>query len=81
MIPLHDVCEIVRMHVWDRVHLALDYFDSSVNRISAWINGARSTQEALLYAFLDYRTDARCGRTRRLWNKALLYRRIKLSAF
>jgi L-rhamnose isomerase len=35
---LTDVCrEIVRMHVWDRVYLALDYFDSSVNRISAWI--------------------------------------------
>ncbi|HOI99380.1 MAG TPA: L-rhamnose isomerase [Rectinema sp.] len=51
---LTDVCrEIVRMHVWDRVHLALDYFDSSVNRISAWINGARSTQRALLYAFLE----------------------------
>ncbi|MEN6491328.1 MAG: L-rhamnose isomerase [Rectinema sp.] len=51
---LTDVCrEIVRMHVWDRVYLALDYFDSSVNRISAWIIGARSTQRALLYAFLE----------------------------
>jgi len=52
--PLTDICrEIVRMRVWDRVHLALDYFDSSVNRISAWIIGARSTQRALLYAFLE----------------------------
>lgn len=51
---LTDVCrEIIRMRVWDRVHLALDYFDSSVNRISAWVIGARSTQRALLYAFLE----------------------------
>lgn len=49
-----DVCrEIIRMRVWDRIHLALDYFDSSVNRISAWIIGARSTQRALLYALLE----------------------------
>lgn len=51
---LTDICrEIVRMRVWDRVYLALDYFDASVNRISAWIIGARSTQRALLYAFLE----------------------------
>ena len=49
-----DVCrEIIRMRVWDRIHLALDYFDSSVNRISAWIIGARSAQRALLYALLE----------------------------
>jgi L-rhamnose isomerase len=51
---LTDICrEIVRMRVWDRVYLALDYFDASVNRISAWIIGSRSLQRALLYAFLE----------------------------
>ncbi len=49
-----DICrEIVRMRVWNRIHLALDYFDSSVNRIIAWIIGARSTQRALLATFLE----------------------------
>jgi len=41
------------MRIWDRVHLSLDYFDSSVNRIAAWIIGARSTQRALLAALLE----------------------------
>lgn len=49
-----EVCrEIVRMRVWNRIHLALDYFDSSVNRIAAWVIGARSTQRALLSALLE----------------------------
>ena len=32
--------------------LALDYFDASINRIAAWVSGARSFRKALLYAFL-----------------------------
>jgi len=42
--------EIVRNNAIDRVHMALDYFDASVNRISAWIVGFRSWQKALLSA-------------------------------
>lgn len=33
-----------------KVHIALDYFDASINRISAWVVGFRSLQKALLYA-------------------------------
>ena len=33
-----------------RVNIALDYFDASINRISAWTVGFRSLQKALLYA-------------------------------
>ena len=36
-----------------RVHIALDYFDASINRISAWVTGYRNTQKALLYALLQ----------------------------
>ena len=36
----------------DRVLLALDFFDASINRISAWVNGMRNLQKALLYALL-----------------------------
>jgi L-rhamnose isomerase len=51
---LTDVCrELVRIQQWERIHLSLDYFDSSVNRIAAWIIGARSTQRALLAALLE----------------------------
>ena len=34
----------------DRVNIALDYFDASINRISAWTVGYRSLQKALLMA-------------------------------
>ena len=35
------------------VFMALDYFDASINRISAWVTGYRNTQKALLYALLS----------------------------
>ncbi len=42
--------EIVRNDALDRVYIALDYFDASINRISAWTVGFRSFQKALLWA-------------------------------
>jgi L-rhamnose isomerase len=44
--------EIVRSGKMNRIHMALDYFDASINRISAWTVGFRSLQEALLNALL-----------------------------
>ena len=44
--------EIVRSNATDRVYMALDYFDASINRISAWSVGFRSWQKALLNALL-----------------------------
>lgn len=44
--------EIVRNDAIDRVFLALDFFDASINRISAWVVGMRNMQKALLYALL-----------------------------
>ena len=44
--------EIVRGDLIDKVNIALDYFDASINRIAAWIIGVRSTQKALLQALL-----------------------------
>ena len=43
--------EIVRAGS-ERVLLALDFFDASINRISAWVVGMRNMQKALLYALL-----------------------------
>lgn len=44
--------EIVRNGA-DRVLLALDFFDASINRVSAWVTGMRNMQKALLYALLQ----------------------------
>ena len=44
--------EIVRCKALDRVYMALDYFDASINRVSAWVVGMRSWQKALLNALL-----------------------------
>ncbi len=45
--------EIVRGGYLRRVHIGLDYFDASINRIAAWVVGARSTLKALLAALLE----------------------------
>ncbi|MCC8160238.1 MAG: L-rhamnose isomerase [Oscillospiraceae bacterium] len=42
--------EIVRCGAVDRTYMALDFFDASINRISAWAVGFRSWQKALLFA-------------------------------
>ena len=42
--------EIVRANALERVYMALDYFDASINRIAAWTVGYRSWQKALLNA-------------------------------
>ncbi|MDD6622725.1 MAG: L-rhamnose isomerase [Bacteroidales bacterium] len=49
-----DLCrEIVRCNAIDRVHIGLDYFDASINRIGAYIIGARATQKCVLLALLE----------------------------
>jgi len=45
--------EIVRANALDRVNIGLDYFDASINRIGAYIIGARATQKAFLMAMLE----------------------------
>lgn len=51
--------EIVRNDAMDRVLLALDYFDASINRIAAWVTGMRNMQKALLNALLMPHADMR----------------------
>lgn len=49
-----DLCkEIVRCDALDRVHIGLDYFDASINRIGAYVIGSRATQKCLLQALLE----------------------------
>lgn len=48
-----EICkEIVSCNALDRVFIATDYFDASINRISAWVTGVRNVQKALLNALL-----------------------------
>lgn len=45
--------EIVRSNAMDRIHLGLDYFDASINRIGAWVIGTKAVQKSLLYALIQ----------------------------
>lgn len=45
--------EIIRCNALDRIHIGLDFFDASVNRIGAYVVGSRATQKALLQALLE----------------------------
>ena len=45
--------EIVRAGGLERVHIGLDYFDASINRVAAWVIGTRNMRKALLFALLE----------------------------
>lgn len=45
--------EAVRGGYLGRIHLGLDFFDASVNRVAAWVVGTRALQRALLVALLE----------------------------
>ncbi len=45
--------EIVRHGFIDRIHIGLDFFDASINRIAAWVIGTRAMIKALLLALLE----------------------------
>ena len=45
--------EIVANGFVDRVHIGLDYFDASINRVAAWTIGTRNMLRALLMALLE----------------------------
>lgn len=45
--------EVVRSDALDRTHIAMDFFDASINRVGAWVVGARATLKSFLYALLQ----------------------------
>ncbi len=45
--------EIQRGNAWDRVVVALDFFDASINRVGAYVIGTRATRKGILHALLD----------------------------
>lgn len=65
--------EIVRCRALSRVHIALDFFDASFNRVGAWVIGARATLKAFLLALLQPE-----NRLRELENKGDYFGRLAL---
>lgn len=47
------MAELCRHDFFDKVHIGLDFFDASINRIAAWVIGTRNTQKALLRGLLE----------------------------
>jgi L-rhamnose isomerase len=51
---LRSLCQaVVRGALLHAIHFGMDYFDASVNRVGAWVIGARNIQKALLFALLE----------------------------
>lgn len=48
--------EIIRSGMLDKIHIGLDFFDGSINRVGAWAIGSRATLKALLFALLEPRS-------------------------
>lgn len=44
---------LVRDDILDRTNIGLDFFDATINRLAAWVIGARATQKALLLSMLS----------------------------
>jgi len=45
--------EVIRSGKTDRIHIGLDFFDASINRVAAWVIGTRNMLKALLIALLE----------------------------
>ncbi|MBR6667793.1 MAG: L-rhamnose isomerase, partial [Clostridia bacterium] len=69
-----EICkEIVRCGGLDgRVHMALDYFDASINRVSAWVVGFRNVQKALLMALLTPSADHKALQDKDNWTALMV---------
>ncbi len=63
--------EIVRCGA-NRVHIALDYFDASINRVSAWTVGYRNLQKALLFALLQPNGELKALQDKDNWTKLMV---------
>ena len=68
-----EICkEIVRNDALDRVFIALDYFDASINRVSAWVTGFRNLQKALLFAMLQPNAEMKKLQDEGNWTKLMV---------
>ncbi len=74
--------EVVRNDALDKVKIALDYFDASINRVFAWVTGERSVQKALLYALLLPNAALKEAQEKGEFTKLMyLHERVKMLPF
>jgi L-rhamnose isomerase len=74
--------EIIRNHAEKRVLIGLDYFDASINRLAAWVIGARNTQKALLSALLTpHRAEREMQDSGRFTRLMVCHEEVKLLPF
>ncbi len=74
--------EIVRADAFNKVYMGTDYFDASMNRIGAWVIGARNTFKALLIALLEPTEKiARYESEGNMFAKLALYENLKFMPF
>jgi L-rhamnose isomerase len=67
-----EICrEIIRCGA-ERVHIALDYFDASINRLSAWTTGYRNLQKSLLFALLQPNEELKVLQGAGDWTKLMV---------
>ena len=74
--------EIIRNDADEKVIVALDYFDASINRLCAWVTGVRSMQKALLSAILQPYAEMKKLQEEANFTKVLyLHERVKFLPF
>ena len=67
-----ELCkEIVRCGL-DKVFIALDYFDASINRVSAWVTGFRNLQKCLLFGLLQPNAELTKLQNEGNWTKLMV---------
>ncbi len=73
-----EIAKEIVMNGTDRVLLALDFFDASINRIAAWVTGMRNMQKALLGAMLRPNAElSKLQNERKLTDVFMLQEEIK----
>jgi L-rhamnose isomerase len=65
--------EIVRAQALNRVHLGLDFFDASINRVGAYVTGTRAAIKSLLFALLEP-----VGQLKELENRGQYFQRLAM---
>lgn len=74
--------EVGAGQAWNRVKVALDYFDASINRIAAYVIGIRATRKAILYSLLTpHRELAQLQREGKGAQRLALMERLKVMPF
>lgn len=67
-----EICrEIVRCGL-ERVNIALDYFDASINRLTAWATGFRNLQKSLLFALLQPNAELKMLQDKDDWTELMV---------